>query len=67
MRSTVLRGNKFIEALKDAGLVPKYTTRITITANYDSVVELEYECLAQENLIQVVPGMEIEGAARAGA
>lgn len=60
--SKVLKGREFIAALIEAGIVPTWTQRVKIEAFANEFVRMEYEVLAETDLLGVVPAIEDEAA-----
>jgi len=71
MGKIYIHGGTFIDALREAGLLPDRTVSVTIRATYGEPVRMEYECHpSQEELAALLPGIKKADSAddaRAGA
>jgi hypothetical protein len=58
LKHKLLHGHKFVMALVDAGLLPRGTTSVRITAGVDEPTWMEYACIADERLLGLAAKIE---------
>jgi hypothetical protein len=57
--SKMIMADKFINALIEAGLVGDRTATVTIKATCGEPIYLDYECLGDERLLNIVGAIEV--------